>query len=112
MCVRLCDGFYWPISFATHAGNFARDSKICSQSCGSPAALFYYPNPGGEPEDMVGLDGRPYKSLATALLFRAAYDADCKCRPHPWEAEATERHRSYAEPKEQRAAARSPRRAQ
>ena len=111
MCVRLCDGFYWPISFATGAANFARDSKICTRSCGSSAALYYYRNPGGEPEDMVSLDGRPYKSLGTAFLHHTAYDADCKCRPHPWETEAIERHRKYAEPNQPRAAAQNSRRA-
>jgi hypothetical protein len=39
---------------------------------------------------MVSLDGVPYKSLGTAFLFRASYDASCKCRPHPWEKEALE----------------------
>ena len=87
MCVRLCDGYYWPISFATHEARFARDSASCSKSCGAPAALYYYPNPGGEPEDMVSLQGVPYKNLGTAFLFRSRYDAGCKCRPHPWEGE-------------------------
>ena len=110
MCVRLCDGYYWPISFATHKGNFARDSQVCTRSCGSPAALYYFP--GGEPEDMVSLQGQPYKSLGTALLYRATYDENCKCRPHPWETEAIERHRRYPQPNQLRAAAQHPRRTQ
>lgn len=112
MCVRLCDGFYWPISFATHKANFDRDSQVCTKSCGSPAALYYHPNPGGEPEDMVSLQGQPYKSLGTALLYRATYDTSCKCRPHPWEMEAIEQHRRYAHPNQLRAAAQHPRRTQ
>jgi hypothetical protein len=98
MCVRLCDGYYWPISFATDEAHFSRDSRRCTRSCGAPAALYYYPNPGGAPEDMVSLKGVPYKSLATAFLFRTAYDESCKCRPHPWETEAHER--SQQRPKE------------
>jgi len=85
MCVRLCDGYYWPISFATDQAHFSRDSQKCTRSCSAPVALHYYPNPGGEPEDMVSLKGMPYKSLANAFLFRTAYDESCKCRPHPWE---------------------------
>jgi Protein of unknown function (DUF2865) len=103
VCVRLCDGYYWPISFATHEARFARDSATCTKSCGAPAALYYYPNPGGEPEDMVSLQGVPYKSLGTAFLFRTRYDADCKCRPHPWEGEAIERVQANAQAKEARA---------
>jgi hypothetical protein len=101
MCVRLCDGYYWPISFATEKANFERDSRTCTQSCDSPAALYYYPNPGGEPEEMISLRGKLYKDLGTALLYRATYDASCKCRPHPWEAESIERHQRYAQQKQQ-----------
>lgn len=96
MCVRLCDGYYWPIGFASPPSNFDRDSKTCQQSCNSPAALYYYPNPGGEPEDMADLEGRPYASLSSAFLHRSSYNASCKCRPHPWETEALERHERYA----------------
>jgi hypothetical protein len=105
VCVRLCDGYYWPVSFATPRDAFKRDTRICTQSCNASTALYYYPNPGGEVDDMVNLDGQPYKGLGTAFLYRSAYDANCKCRPHPWEAGAAERHKSYTEPAQTRAAA-------
>lgn len=101
MCVRLCDGYYWPISFATDQAHFSRDSQKCTRSCGAPVALYYYPNPGGAPEDMVNLKGVPYKSLAKAFLFRTAYDESCKCRPHPWEPqESTQAKGARAAPRQ------------
>jgi hypothetical protein len=96
MCVRLCDGYYWPVSFATLKESFGRDEQTCLRSCGASTALYYYRNPGGDLEDMVSLQGMPYKSLGTAFLHRTTYDARCKCRPHPWEAESAERHKAYA----------------
>jgi hypothetical protein len=111
MCVRLCDGYYWPVSFATLKDNFERDEKACTRSCSSPVALYYHANPGGRVEDMVSLQGLPYKDLATAFLHRATYDANCKCRPHPWEAEAIERHKGYANTSQRRALAEGQRRA-
>jgi hypothetical protein len=96
MCVRLCDGYYWPVSFATTQDNFARDEQACLKSCDASAALYTYPNPGGQAEDMVSLQGEPYKSLGTAFVYRTIYDANCKCRPHPWEAAAIDRHKAYA----------------
>lgn len=96
VCVRLCDGFYWPVSFATTSDNLKRDSKACEASCSSPAALFFYPNPGGEHEEMVNLKGEPYAHLSSAFLYRTTYDTSCKCRAHPWEQEAVERHKQYA----------------
>lgn len=96
VCVRLCDGFFWPISFATTRHNLKRDSEACRESCAAPAALYYYRNPGGEPEDMISLDGEPYTGLSTAFLYRIKYEPACKCRPHPWEPEAIARHEDYA----------------
>jgi Protein of unknown function (DUF2865) len=97
VCVRLCDGFFWPVSFATTSTNLKRDTETCQKSCELPVALYYYPNPGGEPEDMLDLDGQPYARLNTAFLYRTTYEPSCKCRPHPWEKEALERHKGYAE---------------
>jgi len=45
---------------------------------------------------MKDLQGQPYDQLKTAFLYRTEYLPDCKCQPHPWETEATERHRTYA----------------
>jgi Protein of unknown function (DUF2865) len=97
MCVRLCDGSYRPVSFATTKDNFERDAASCARSCGGPtdAKLFTYRNPGGDVEDMEDLDGKPYKKLQTAFLFRTKYDATCKCRAHPWEDASVNRHKSY-----------------
>jgi hypothetical protein len=96
LCVRLCDGFYWPVGYATQRDRLARDAKQCERSCPSRARLFLHRNPGGEVDDMVDLDGHPYRKLSTAFLYRTQYVADCTCRGHPWEEEALARHRSYA----------------
>ena len=97
MCVRLCDGFFFPISFATTPGRFATDEAACRSRCASPARLYVYPNPGGEPEQMHDLRGQPYSALKTAFLFRTTYDESCTCKPHPWQQEALARHRAFAE---------------
>jgi hypothetical protein len=96
VCVRLCDGYYWPISFATTPERFGRDAAACERSCSSSARLFVYRNPGEQPEQMVDLKGRPYARLGTAFLYRTSYDASCRCRPQAWEQESLDRHRMYA----------------
>jgi len=97
MCVRMCDGFFFPISFATTPDRFARDEAACRSRCASPARLYVYPNPGGEPEQMHDPRGQPYAALKTAFLFRTNYDESCTCKPHPWEQQALARHRAFAE---------------
>ena len=98
MCVRLCDGFYWPVSYATTSDNFEKDAASCAKSCGGPseAKLFTYRNPGGEIDEMVDLDGRAYKRLQNAFVFRTKYEPSCKCHAHPWEDASIDRHKSYA----------------
>jgi hypothetical protein len=96
LCVRLCDGYYFPISFSASPDRFERDSRVCASQCGAQARLFVHPNPGGAIEDMRDLAGRPYSQLRTAFLYRTEYVPSCKCQPHPWEAAARDRHRLYA----------------
>ena len=83
LCVRLCDGFYFPISFATRGDGLARDAEQCTASCGLEARLFYHPNPGGSVEGMTDLLGRAYSALPTAFTYRKTLVTGCSCRPPP-----------------------------
>ena len=83
LCVRLCDGFYFPISFATPEGGLARDAEQCRASCGAEARLFYHLNPGGSVETMMDLTGRAYSALPTAFKYRKSLVTGCQCRPQP-----------------------------
>jgi hypothetical protein len=81
MCVRLCDGYYFPISFSTLPNHFERDAQACQSRCAAPTELFYYQNPGGAVEQMVGAEtNAPYTSLKTAFRYRKEYVKGCSCR--------------------------------
>ena len=80
MCVRQCDGYYFPISFSTTEAMFGRDADMCSQRCPSgDAELFVHENPGGTPENMTSLDGRAYTDLPNAFQYRRAFKKGCSC---------------------------------
>jgi hypothetical protein len=95
VCVRLCDGYYWPMSYATTVAGFDRDRQKCESSCGSPARLFHG-RTGTEIDDMEDQNGQPYRRLKNAFLYRTQYDAACRCKAEPWSKEATDRHKMYA----------------
>jgi len=95
LCVRLSDGYYWPISYATSRGRFAKDTRVCNSSCTEPVRLFVYSNPHGRPEDMVDLRGRRYSDLRNAWRYREEYVGTRKCTPHPWEEASLAKHRAY-----------------
>ncbi|MCP4936932.1 MAG: DUF2865 domain-containing protein [bacterium] len=97
MCVRTCDGFFFPVSFATSKNSLKKDERACKSSCGAPAELYYYPNPGGEIENMVSFRGnKKYKKLKYAFLYKTKFVASCRCNPEPWTQAAKQTHKKYA----------------
>jgi hypothetical protein len=96
MCVRLCDGFYFPLSNSVRRGRLYHDNRKCMQRCDGEARLFYYPTDGGSVETMVDLAGRSYQSLPNAFRYRKALVAGCTCKPAPWSPGEAARHQGYA----------------
>lgn len=95
LCVRLCDGYYWPVKHGSRRRDFSRDARMCQSSCGEDARLFYMPKTGSI-EQAVDLSGRPYGKLPAALLYRRKLINGCACRPAPWSATELARHEVYA----------------
>lgn len=72
LCVRSCDGYYFPISYSASPLEFERDAARCSAMCpGSEAKLFFHRIPDQDSEDMVSIAGQmPYASLPNAFAYR------------------------------------------
>ncbi len=96
LCVRMCDGYYWPVSFATRRSTFYRDANLCRSSCGEEARLFFHAARDGDTKEMVDVSGRAYTKLPTAYLYRKSTVEGCKCKPEPWAQSEVDRHRLYA----------------
>jgi hypothetical protein len=81
LCVRLCDGYYFPVSFSTLPNHFQRDADVCQARCAAPADLYYHQNPGGAVEQMVSVTTQePYTSLKTAWRYRKEFVQGCSCK--------------------------------
>jgi hypothetical protein len=81
ICVRTCDGFYFPISFATVQSKFQDDERTCKRLCpAADVALYAHRNPGEEVDQAVSLGGRLYTELPTAFQYRKEYNPSCSCR--------------------------------
>ena len=96
MCVRLCDGFYFPISDNVRRERLYRDSHTCARRCDGEARLFYYSRQGGSVETMVDMSGRPYLELPNAFKYRKSLVSGCACKPAPWSPQEAARHAGYA----------------
>ena len=86
LCVRLCDGYYFPVSFSTLPNHFQRDAQLCQSQCAAPAELFYHQNPGGAVEQMVSFGSQqPYTSLKSAFRYRKEFVPGCSCKQVEYE---------------------------
>ncbi|WP_159080029.1 DUF2865 domain-containing protein [Methyloceanibacter sp. wino2] len=91
VCVRLCDGFYFPIHYSTYGSQAGQDAQKCQASCAAPAELYVYRNPGQEIEQAISLSGSPYMDLPVALRYRKEFVKGCSCKKaeyNPMEIEA------------------------
>src|SRR5579871_5450509 len=81
VCVRTCDGGYFPISFATVPGRFPDDEKTCKALCpATEANLYAYRNPGEDMNQAVSISGQPYTALPNAFHFRQEFNPTCSCK--------------------------------
>jgi hypothetical protein len=81
VCVRTCDGFYFPISYSTVPSKFGDDERTCQRQC--PAAevvLFAHRNPGEDMTQAVSINGRQYTELPNAFRYRREINRSCNCR--------------------------------
>jgi hypothetical protein len=81
VCVRTCDGFYFPISYATSSARFAQDEKTCQRMCpASEAMLFSYRTTGEDITQATSINGQPYSALPNALKYRTEFNPACSCK--------------------------------
>jgi len=81
ICVRTCDGFYFPISYSAVPSRFPEDERACQRLCpATEAALYMFHNPGEDVNQAVSTAGQSYTALPTAFLYRKQIVAGCSCR--------------------------------
>jgi len=96
VCVRMCDGYYWPVSEVADQSQIAQDAAACASSCRSEARLFTLPRGSEDIAAMTDLRGRVYGQLDNAFAYRKSLKNGCGCQAAPWSGETQARHASYA----------------
>jgi Protein of unknown function (DUF2865) len=77
VCVRTCDGYYFPLH--VRGASLREDGDaVCQSLCPATETKIFF-NPG-EIEDARSPDGETYGDLANAFRYRKTYDASCFCR--------------------------------
>jgi hypothetical protein len=81
LCVRKCDGYYFPISFSTTPEQFGADLYTCQARCpATEVDLYYHADPRGDAESLVSIGGEPYPDMPNAFRYRREYDPSCTCK--------------------------------
>jgi uncharacterized protein DUF2865 len=81
VCVRMCDGFYFPVSPATTPSRFPDDERACKQLCpAADAALYAFRYPGEDINQAVSISGQSYTSMPNAFKYRQEFNPSCSCK--------------------------------
>jgi len=81
LCVRTCDGFYFPISYSTIPGKFSDDEKTCQKLCpAADVALYSHRSSGEDIGQAVSNGGRLYTELPNAFAYRKQFNPSCSCK--------------------------------
>ena len=77
VCVRTCDGSFFPVSYS---GASSRLEDVCRSLCpNADVQIYSYPF-GGSIEQAVSLAGERYVDMPNALKFQQTFDSACSCR--------------------------------
>lgn len=79
-CVRLCDGFAFPVG-NTGTGDWNVQESACRSACPGAATALYSAPAGAQDFDSLSRGGQSYTALATAFQYRDRISNACSCRP-------------------------------
>ena len=80
VCVRSCDGAFFPVSYSAGSGRLDQLADLCRALCPNAETTLYTYPVGGEIEQAVSINGARYMDSPTALRYRKTFDSSCSCR--------------------------------
>lgn len=82
ICVRTCDGYFFPISPYASQSRIQLDQDLCRASCPTAETRLYVQGAEADVDTATAVDdGSPYTALPNAFRYRTALDQTCSCRP-------------------------------
>ena len=80
VCVRSCDGAFFPVSYSASQGRLGGLEDMCRALCpNADVSLYTYP-PSGQIEQAVSITGAKYVDMPNALKYRQSIDPTCSCK--------------------------------
>jgi len=81
VCVRTCDGAFFPVSYFGADSRAETLEQVCQSLCPNADVALYSLAFGGTIDEAVSSTGEPYSHLPNAGKFEQSYEPGCSCRP-------------------------------
>lgn len=81
ICVRQCDGGFFPVSYSARRANLDELATLCKALCPNAEVALYTKSPWGELDSAVSISGESYGDHPNALKFQKAFVPACGCKP-------------------------------
>jgi hypothetical protein len=82
LCVRTCDGGFFPLSVSAHGAEPEQLSELCQALCPNAEVSVYTRSPYQDIRTAVSLEGdTPYSEMPNAFRFQKTFDPTCSCKP-------------------------------
>jgi Protein of unknown function (DUF2865) len=80
VCVRSCDGSFFPVSYSGAGSRSDSLEEVCRSLCPNANVELYSFGFGGTINTAVSSAGEPYVNSPNALKYLQSYDPACSCR--------------------------------
>ena len=81
ICVRQCDGGFFPVSYSARRGNLDELASLCKALCPNTEVALYTKSLWGELNSAVSISGDSYGDHPNALKFQKTLVPACGCKP-------------------------------
>lgn len=81
VCVRTCDGYFFPVSVSTKRSFANGDAKACEKLCpGTEMKLYFRKSANDDPRKLFSVaNGKSYSALPTAFAYQKSFNPNCSC---------------------------------
>lgn len=80
VCVRTCDGYYFPLTNYSGPSSFPSQDALCKRLCPATDAQLFAFSSGGSIKQATNVAGQAYMDLPNALRYRKEFVSGCSCR--------------------------------
>lgn len=81
ICVRTCDGGFFPLGLGASHDRGDSLEQLCKASCPNAEAHLYTMVKADELDSATSIDGEAYAALPTAHRFEKSFNPSCSCKP-------------------------------